>query len=172
MKSFFIYFAALSWTVTISSAEMLSNGSDVSLFVAEKIEQNDVSQCTLFYRQSLLSNNTLLNVLDTYTSISYHQSQIMIFAKTYCPYCKEAKSTFKSLLTELGFEAEDLTYKVIELDQLPGSDGPLIQNELYEITGQRTVPNVFIRKMHIGGNDDVQALLRENELASMLHAYN
>lgn len=96
----------------------------------------------------------------------------MVFAKTYCPYCKATKSTFKELLSELGFKDDDLSFKVIELDELPGNDGSLIQGELYTVTGQRTVPNVFIRGMHIGGNSDVQELLRENQLAQMIHTYN
>ena len=96
----------------------------------------------------------------------------MVFAKTYCPYCKAAKNTFKSLLAELGFDDEDLSYKVIELDEQPSDDGELIQQELYEVTGQRTVPNVFIRGMHIGGNTDVQELLKDQQLASMIHLYN
>lgn len=73
------------------------------------------------------------------------------------------------MLTELGFDGEELSYKVIELDEQPGDDGPLIQQELFEITGQRTVPNVFIRGLHIGGNSDVQELLKDQQLASMIH---
>lgn len=95
----------------------------------------------------------------------------MIFSKSYCPYCRETKGTFKRLLGELGF-GDDITFNVIELDTLPENDGPLIQNELYEITGQSTVPNVFIRGMHIGGNSDIQHLLQNNELTTMIHAYN
>ena len=36
-------------------------------------------------------------------------------------------------------------------------DGADIQATLLEITGQRTVPNVFIKGQHLGGNDDLQA---------------
>jgi glutaredoxin len=71
----------------------------------------------------------------------------------------------------LGFEG-DLSFKVVELDELPQNDGKIIQGELYEVTGQRTVPNVFIRGMHIGGNSDVQALLHREELATMIDHYN
>lgn len=71
----------------------------------------------------------------------------------------------------MGF-GENLSFKVIELDELPQDDGGIIQRELYEISGQRTVPNVFIRGMHIGGNSDVQDLLRREELAPMIDHYN
>lgn len=37
-------------------------------------------------------------------------------------------------------------------------DGSDIQDALQEISGQRTVPNVYIAKKHIGGNSDLQGL--------------
>lgn len=37
-------------------------------------------------------------------------------------------------------------------------DGAAIQDALQEITNQRSVPNIFISKQHIGGNSDLQAL--------------
>lgn len=44
-----------------------------------------------------------------------------------------------------------IEYHVDELDQLP--DGQAMQEELAKMTGQRTVPNIFIGGVHIGGND-------------------
>ena len=57
-------------------------------------------------------------------------------------------------------------YKVIELDQIP--KGSAIQNGLQELTGQRTVPNVFINGKHIGGNSDIQALHSQGKLKPLL----
>jgi glutaredoxin len=36
-------------------------------------------------------------------------------------------------------------------------DGAAIQDALRDMTGQSTVPNIFIKKEHIGGNSDLQA---------------
>jgi glutaredoxin 3 len=36
-------------------------------------------------------------------------------------------------------------------------DGAALQDALEEITGQRSVPNIFIGQKHIGGNSDLQA---------------
>lgn len=41
-----------------------------------------------------------------------------------------------------------------------------MQDALNEITGQRTVPNIFIKQQHIGGNSDLQA--KKQELPSLL----
>lgn len=83
---------------------------------------------------------------------------IFIASKTYCPYCQQAK---KIILKDHGADA-----KVIELDEV--TDGSAIQEYLAEITGQRTVPNVFIDGKHIGGCSDVQSLESSGKLASLL----
>jgi glutaredoxin 3 len=53
-----------------------------------------------------------------------------------------------------------------ELDEMP--NGAAIQDELEVMTGQRSVPNVWVNKQHIGGNDATQALLRSGKLEKML----
>lgn len=40
-------------------------------------------------------------------------------------------------------------------------EGSEVQDALTKITGQRTVPNIFINGKHIGGNSDLQALGKE-----------
>jgi len=37
------------------------------------------------------------------------------------------------------------------------ADGAALQDALEEITGQRSVPNIFIAQKHIGGNSELQA---------------
>ncbi|GAA6039451.1 hypothetical protein JCM8097_009553 [Rhodosporidiobolus ruineniae] len=83
--------------------------------------------------------------------------RIVVFSKSYCPYCNATKK----LLKDLG---ED--FDVYELDQL--DDGSDWQAYLADKTGQRTVPSVFINKKHIGGNSDLQALHKSGELKKLL----
>ena len=45
-------------------------------------------------------------------------------------------------------------------------DGGAIQDALEEISGQRSVPNIFISQKHIGGNSDIQA--KRGELDGLL----
>ncbi|XP_065848698.1 glutaredoxin-C4 [Euphorbia lathyris] len=83
--------------------------------------------------------------------------KIVIFSKSYCPYCKRAKGVFKEL--------NEVPY-VIELDQR--EDGRNIQDALGEIVGKRTVPQVFIDGKHIGGSDDTVEAYESGELAELL----
>lgn len=84
---------------------------------------------------------------------------IAVFSKSYCPYCKATKSLLSSL---------DAKFYAIELDQ--ESDGDEIQDALQKISGQRTVPNVYIGQKHIGGNSDLQA--KKSELPQLLKSVN
>jgi glutaredoxin 3 len=87
-------------------------------------------------------------------------SQVVIFSKTYCPYCTKTKQTFS------GPAGKGHTVKVLELDRM--SNGDEIQTALLKITGQRTVPNVFVNGQHLGGNDDTQKAAASGRLQEML----
>jgi len=51
-------------------------------------------------------------------------------------------------------------------DKEPADDGAAIQAALREINGQTSVPNIYIKKNHIGGNSDLQA--KRSELKNLL----
>jgi len=74
------------------------------------------------------------------------ENPVMVYSKTYCPYCSEVKSLFGRL---------NVPAKVVELDNL--ADGDAIQAGLQTITGRRTVPQVFIAGKHVGGCDGEQS---------------
>jgi glutaredoxin 3 len=85
------------------------------------------------------------------------KNEVVVFSKSYCPYC----TATKNLMSDMKIDA-----KVYELDQR--KDGDAIQAALLDMTGQRTVPNVFIKGQHIGGNDKTQAAARSGKLQEML----
>lgn len=71
-------------------------------------------------------------------------NKVMVFSKSYCPYCTETKAA----LNELGVDA-----KVIELDQV--ENGQALHDALKVISGENTVPQTYIAGQHIGGNSDL-----------------
>ena len=81
-----------------------------------------------------------LNVVEQNVSTN----SIMVFSKSYCPFCNKVKNLFKE---------KGLAYKALELD-LMGQLGVNIQATLLQKTGQKTVPSVFLDGNHIGGCDD------------------
>lgn len=62
----------------------------------------------------------------------------------------------------------NIDIKVLELDEM-GNEGVEIQMELFNLTGQKSVPNVFVGGKHVGGNDDTQAAARNGTLQEMLN---
>ncbi|GAB9470004.1 Glutaredoxin [Globisporangium polare] len=87
---------------------------------------------------------------------------VVIFSKSYCPYCTLAKDVMKQA---------GAPFHVVELDRK--SDDPSgsdIQSALAQKTGRRTVPNVFLAKETIGGGSDVEALFQSGQLTEMLEA--
>lgn len=92
-------------------------------------------------------------------------SPVVIFSKTYCPYCTRAKA----LLRDAGSQFDNyVEADVHELDAM-GDRGAAIQDHLMEQTGQRTVPNIFIGGKHVGGCDSVQSMAQAGELDGALH---
>ncbi|CCJ28480.1 unnamed protein product [Pneumocystis jirovecii] len=81
-------------------------------------------------------------------------NKVVVFSKSYCPYCDRTKELLQN---------SHIDYTVLELDVI--AQGSNIQQYLFEKTGQRTVPNIFINKEHIGGNSDIEALKNSGELA-------
>ncbi|KAI8987487.1 glutaredoxin [Mycotypha africana] len=85
-------------------------------------------------------------------------NKVVVFSKSYCPYCRKAKE----ILKQNGCK----DFFVIELDV--DDNGAAIQDYLMEKTGQRTVPNIFINQKHIGGCDSLSGLDRQGELKKLL----
>ena len=82
---------------------------------------------------------------------------VVIFCKSYCPFCRD----LKQLLEGLGVEPF-----VVDLDFT--SDGPLVLAALLEMTKSRTVPSVWIKGKYVGGNDATHMLATTGELQKRL----
>ncbi|XP_034523072.1 glutaredoxin 2 isoform X1 [Ailuropoda melanoleuca] len=83
---------------------------------------------------------------------------VVIFSKTSCSYCAMAKKLFHDM---------NVKYKVVELDML--EYGSQFQDALYKMTGERTVPRIFINGAFIGGATDTHRLHKEGKLLPLVH---
>ncbi|GJP45915.1 hypothetical protein CLOM_g5251 [Closterium sp. NIES-68] len=91
------------------------------------------------------------------TTVKSHP--VVVFSKSYCPYCRRAKAVFQQL---------NVVPHVVELDQR--DDGQEIQDVLMDIVGRRTVPQVFVGGEHIGGADDTADAFAEGTLRIKVRA--
>nr|XP_019601341.1 PREDICTED: glutaredoxin 2 isoform X1 [Rhinolophus sinicus] len=82
---------------------------------------------------------------------------VVIFSKTSCSYCTMAKKLFHDI---------NVNCKVVELDTL--EYGSQFQDALYRMTGERTVPRIFVNGTFIGGATDTHRLHEEGKLLPLV----
>ncbi|XP_077979184.1 uncharacterized protein LOC144434587 [Glandiceps talaboti] len=86
-----------------------------------------------------------------------HDNCVVVFSKSYCPYCTMAKEVFDELQAK---------YEVVELNQR--NDGKALQSILTQMTGASTVPRVFVKGKCIGGGTETKSLYKSGKLEPML----
>ncbi len=82
---------------------------------------------------------------------------VKMYTTAVCPYCVRAKQLLKSRGVE---QIEEIR---IDVD-------PQAREHMMEITGRRTVPQIFIGATHVGGCDDLMALDAQGGLTPLLQA--
>jgi len=81
--------------------------------------------------------------------------KIIIYSKDYCPYCMRAKMLLES--RKLKYEEIDIT-----------TDTDLQAEMIKKAEGQKTVPQIFIGDIHVGGFDDLKEKHDSGELDKIL----
>jgi glutaredoxin 3 len=81
---------------------------------------------------------------------------VKMYTTAYCPYCIRAKQ----ILAAKG---------VASIEEVRVDMEPQQRMKMMEITGRRTVPQIFIGDTHIGGCDDMVALDRRGGLEPLLN---
>jgi glutaredoxin 3 len=80
---------------------------------------------------------------------------VKMYTTAVCPYCIRAKQILKSKGVE--------KIEEIRIDMEPEE-----RAKMMEITGRRTVPQIFIGETHVGGCDDLVALDGRGGLVPLL----
>jgi glutaredoxin 3 len=84
-------------------------------------------------------------------------TRIMMYATALCPFCVQAER----LLRAKG---------VANIDKVRVDLEPARRQEMMQKTGRRTVPQIYIGALHVGGYDDLVALDRAGGLDPLLAA--
>ena len=81
---------------------------------------------------------------------------IKMYTTAVCPYCVRAKNILKSKGVE-------------PIEEVRIDTDPSQLAHMMSITGRRTVPQIFIGDVHVGGCDDLIALDGRGGLQPLLH---
>ena len=82
---------------------------------------------------------------------------VRMYTTQVCPYCVQAKA----LLAKRG---------VSSIDEVRVDLDPAARIRMVELTGRRTVPQIFIGDTHVGGCDDLIALDQRGALLPLLNS--
>jgi glutaredoxin 3 len=81
---------------------------------------------------------------------------VKMYTTAVCPYCIRAKQILKSKGVE-------------QIEEIRVDMQPEERMKMMEITGRRTVPQIFIGQTHVGGCDDLMALDGRGGLVPLLN---
>ena len=81
-------------------------------------------------------------------------ADIKMYSTRFCPYCMRARSLL---------ESKHVDYTDIRVDARPA-----LRRQMTELSGRRTVPQIWIGEYHVGGYDDLALLERQGRLDELL----
>ena len=82
-------------------------------------------------------------------------AKVEVYTTNYCPYCVRAKQLL---------DIKDVTYSEIDVTGDDAARMALVQKS----GGRKTVPQIFINDVAIGGYDDLRLLEEQGKLDTML----
>lgn len=82
---------------------------------------------------------------------------VKMYTTAVCPYCIRAKQILKSKGVE-------------QIEEIRIDTNPEQRDHMMQVTGRRTVPQIFIGDTHVGGCDDLVALDGKGGLVPLLQA--
>jgi glutaredoxin 3 len=128
-----------------------SDAKRTSLIQQEQEDPEDISKI-------LLEIHSLIN-----------SNGIVVFSKSYCPYCRQAKMALGSV--------PNLEFQVIEMDD-DAHEGWQAQVATVakssvaakEVANNNTtsVPQIFVKQIYVGGADDLADMFTDGRLSDML----
>ncbi len=83
-------------------------------------------------------------------------AKVSIYTTDYCPYCTMAKRLLEK--------------KGASYDEIRVESRPELRDWLVDVSGQSTVPQVFVNGQSLGGFSDIASLDREGKLDALLAA--
>ncbi len=81
-------------------------------------------------------------------------ANVTLYIRSWCSFCQQATNLLDN---------KSVSYQTIDIEEQPEK-----RDEMIELTGRTSVPQVFINQQAIGGCDDLFALESNGELDKLL----
>jgi len=79
---------------------------------------------------------------------------VVMYATGWCPYCERARQLLKR--------------KGVEFTEIDIDKDPALREQMMQRSGRRTVPQIFVGDVHVGGCDDLHELEARGGLDPLL----
>tara|TARA_R110002049_G_scaffold9814_1_gene49208 strand:- start:484 stop:753 length:270 start_codon:yes stop_codon:yes gene_type:complete len=84
-------------------------------------------------------------------------AHVKMYTSAVCPFCVRAEQLLE-------------TRGVTDVEKIRVDLDPSLRGQMMQITGRRTVPQIFIGDYHVGGCDELYELDRDGRLIPLLSA--
>ena len=140
--------------ITCGDAPFLGGKDDASLLSSAIRKHHSKQDDSVIVQENDLGLRELLDEEN-------NAHQVVVWVKSFCPYCEATKDLLTKTMKGLDVVVHNLNSRADYVAEIEG--------ELQLMTGQRTVPKIFIHGKHIsGGNRTLQELYHSDELEKML----
>jgi len=86
--------------------------------------------------------------------MSPQTAKVVMYATGWCPYCARARALL---------ERKSVSFEEIDINR-----DPALREQMIARSGRRTVPQIFVGEVHVGGCDDLHALDAQGGLDPLL----
>ena len=83
-------------------------------------------------------------------------ADVTVYSADWCPYCNRAKKLL---------ESKNIEFEEINVDEVPGK-----REEIMAKTGQKTIPQIFIKGEFIGGFSELSQMNESGDLDKRLQS--
>ncbi|MGH7831553.1 MAG: glutaredoxin 3 [Candidatus Binatia bacterium] len=80
--------------------------------------------------------------------------KVVVYTKDYCAFCRHAKALLRS--------------KNVDFEEIDVTQNAQVQEEVFRLSGRRTVPQIFIDDKAVGGFEELRELNGSGELDLLL----
>jgi len=84
--------------------------------------------------------------------------KVVVYTKDYCAFCRQTKALLQS--------------KGVPFEEIDLSNDEVLQEEIWRLSGRKTVPQIFVDGKPLGGYQEIRALDATDELDKIFAGNN
>jgi len=100
--------------------------------------------------------------LSTAELLTSHEAPVTVFSLSWCSYCQAVKQLLQQI--KVPFQEYELDRGEFAIE----AEHRRLRQELQQLTGSRTLPQVFVARQSVGGYTETHAAIRSGQFSNWL----